>query len=407
MTSRSSSTIGIAFATFGTASLILLGAASLFERQKEKNQQQQQQRLQAQQRQQRSSSETRSRFRSSLAPVQITCAPSTAEFNSCIDSLVSNEDEVLIIRGTTAASTSSSGKSSVSSSAFDGGENRVATACGGRQPKVYQGSMWDITALRDLYDGHENHDPRPSIVCIDFTNIHGNDIFMDSIVLIRLLRSVFDSTLSKIIIKSRILSNHSRSYQSFQSFEQKAKQQLEEQGSVTRDEKHTEVQVICAVGVSDYRSTIPYVVRKGDHVLEIGCHFGKTTDLLAKAAYAGGDDDSSSVMGIDIGKKCIDRARKLYSQNNTNLRFDVMDAWDTGSLLRECPELNVIFVDVGGISGYDGEFEALTLVKQLVCVFGKRLRHIVIKSRCLRDHSSLFTHSDDVLRPATYTKKDY
>ena len=84
-----------------------------------------------------------------------------------------------------------------------------------------------------------------------------------------------------------------------------------------------------------------------------------------------------------------------------------MDAWDTGSLLRECPELNVIFVDVGGISGYDGEFEALTLVKQLVCVFGKRLRHIVIKSRCLRDHSSLFTHSDDVLRPATYTKKDY
>ena len=404
MTSRSPSTIGIAVGIFGTAALILvLKAVPLFERQKKKNRQQQQQH----QRQQRSSGETRSRFRSSLSPVQITCAPSTAEFNACIDSLVSNEDEVLIIRGTTAEFTSSSGKSSISSSAFDGGKHRVATVCGGRSPKVYQGSIWDIAALHDLYDRHGNdHDPRPSIICIDFANIHGNDIFIDSIVLIRLLRSVFDSSLVKIIIKSRILSNHSRSYQSCQSFVQKAKQQLEEQGSVIRDEKNTEVQVICAVGVIDYRSTIPYIVHKGDCVLEIGCHFGKTTDLLAKAAHCGGDDDSSSVMGIDIGKKCIDRARKLYSQKNTNLRFDVMDAWDTGSLLRECPELNVIFVDVGGISGYDGEFEALTLVKQLVCVYGKKLRHIVIKSRCLRDQSSLFTHSDNVLRPATYIKKD-
>merc|ERR1711957_67290 len=102
------------------------------------------------------------------------------------------------------------------------------------------------------------------------------------------------------------------------------------------------------------------------HVLEIGCHFGKTTDLLAKqTANADGDEyvDSSSVLGIDIGKKCIERARKLYTHNincdrNKNLRFDVMDAWDTGSLLRECPQLNVIFVDVGGISGYDGIFEA-------------------------------------------------
>jgi hypothetical protein len=272
-------------------------------------------------RQQRSSSEKRSRFRSSLPPIQITCAPpSTKEFNSCIDSLVSNEDEVLIVRGTTAASNSSIWKSSVSSSAFDGGENQVATVCGGRSPKVYQGSTWDITALNDLYDGRENHDHRPSIVCIDFANIHGNDILIDSIVLIRLLRSVFDSTLSKIIIKSRILSNHSRSYQSCQSFLQKAKKQLEEQGSVTRDVKKPEVQVICAVGVSDYRSTIPYVVHKGDLVLEVGCHFGKTTDLLAKAAYGGvGDNDSSSVMGIDIGKVCIDRARKLYSTNNKNL----------------------------------------------------------------------------------------
>ena len=174
------------------------------------------------------------------------------------------------------------------------------------------------------------------------------------------------------------------------------------------------MQVICAVGVSDYRSTIPFVARKGDHILEIGCHFGKTTDLLAKQVCGNGREDgdgndttsSSSVLGIDIGKKCIDRARKLYcsssNQNNknTNLRFEVMDAWDTGSLLRECPDLNVIFVDVGGISGYDGEFEALTLVKQLVCAYGKTLRHIVIKSRCLRDHSSLFTHSDNVLRPA-------
>jgi len=420
MTSRSSSSV--ATTLFGTAAFVLVGvaASTWFESQKKKNNQQpleqhqlQQQRLEQQRRQQRSSSQTRSRFRSSDSPIQIICAPSTKEFNSCIDNLVSIEDEVLIIRGTTADASSNSGKTSVSSSAFDGGEHHVARVCGGRSPKVYQGSMWDIAALRDMYDGRgSNHEP--SIVCIDFTNIHGNDIFIDSVVLIRLLRSVFGSTLSKIIIKSRILSNHSRSYQSCESFVPKAKQQLEEeQGSssvaITRVKNTEEVQVICAVGVSDYRSTIPYVVQKGDRVLEIGCHFGKTTDLLAKAAFGGGNgdgnDDSSSVLGIDIGKKCIDRARKLYSSKNTNLRFDVMDAWDTGSILRECGELNVIFVDVGGISGYDGEFEALTLVKQLVCACGKSLGHVVIKSRCLRDHSSLFTHSDDVLRPATSPRK--
>jgi hypothetical protein len=42
---------------------------------------------------------------------------------------------------------------------------------------------------------------------------------------------------------------------------------------------------VCTVGVMEYRSVIPHVVRKGDCVLEIGCHFGTSTALLAGTCH--------------------------------------------------------------------------------------------------------------------------
>jgi len=73
-------------------------------------------------------------------------------------------------------------------------------------------------------------------------------------------------------------------------------------------------------------------------------------------------------------------------------RYEVGDAWDTAGLQRLCPVGEVggftcIFVDVGGLSGPDGLLEAVALVRQLRSGFPE-LHTIVIKSRCLRDHTS-------------------
>ena len=93
-------------------------------------------------------------------------------------------------------------------------------------------------------------------------------------------------------------------------------------------------------------------------------------------------------------------------QRRGKVEYLVGDAWDTASLYRISQSFNVIYLDVGGISGADGEMEALALLRQLVCAFARRpadptrrLRAIVTKSRCLRDHANSWIHCDAVLRP--------
>ena len=63
-------------------------------------------------------------------------------------------------------------------------------------------------------------------------------------------------------------------------------------------------------GVENYRRAIPFAVREGDAVLEVGCHSGTTTNLLNIAAR-GGDGDGcyntadGGAIGIDIGPVSI------------------------------------------------------------------------------------------------------
>ena len=40
------------------------------------------------------------------------------------------------------------------------------------------------------------------------------------------------------------------------------------------------MKVLSAVGVREYRAVIPWVLRPGDHALEIGAHFGTTTAIM-------------------------------------------------------------------------------------------------------------------------------
>ena len=54
--------------------------------------------------------------------------------------------------------------------------------------------------------------------------------------------------------------------------------------------------IVGARGVREYRACIGTVVRPGDRVLELGCHFGTTTALLADAVGLG------YAMGVDVDK---------------------------------------------------------------------------------------------------------
>lgn len=129
-------------------------------------------------------------------------------------------------------------------------------------------------------------------------------------------------------------------------------------------------------------------------MLEIGTAFGNTAFHVAEVT-----GDSGKVVGIDIGKVCIQRARKEADKKaSTNpVQFEIADAWDTCKLLELDPAFDVIFIDVGGLSGADGIHEALALCRMLSCTYKRSLRNIVIKSRCLHDHATIFTHAADVL----------
>ena len=127
--------------------------------------------------------------------------------------------------------------------------------------------------------------------------------------------------------------------------------------------------IVGARGVREYRNCIDTVVRPGDRVLELGCHFGTTTAMLANAA--------SYALGVDVGTSIIAKAK----EEHPGVDFMVGDAWGVSGLARLGP-WDAVFVDVGGLSGADGTLDALALARSLGAALEPRA--IVLKSKCLR-----------------------
>jgi len=160
--------------------------------------------------------------------------------------------------------------------------------------------------------------------------------------------------------------------------------------------------IVAAVGVHEYRGTIPCTVQTDDAVLEVGCHLGTTTSIIeSRAAYS---------IGVDIGPKIIREAQDRHPE----VFFRVGNAWKTAGLLRIQQEyftgarikaekerkigFDVVYVDVGGLSGSDGLLEAISLVSSLWHALEPRC--IVIKSLCMQRLSSK-------LIPYWKSQKDY
>lgn len=127
--------------------------------------------------------------------------------------------------------------------------------------------------------------------------------------------------------------------------------------------------IVATRDVKDYRATIEEVVRTEDVVLEIGCEWGTTTQLLAPKARR--------VLATDISPICIERAREHHPE----LQFDVLDAFDLRSILDLNEPFTVVYIDVSGLSGFRSTLDVLALLNSYSALLSPRV--IVVKSGAL------------------------
>jgi len=245
------------------------------------------------------------------------------------------------------------------------------------------------------------------IVVIDIGAIIGNDLTLTAISVIQEIvghqkLSNTQRPLRAILIKSTALSSLSRRLIHAQKLISGI-QILKFENDDRTEEKialgNKEPYLIATVGVDQYRKTIPFVVKENDAVLEVGCHFGTSTVKIHEATNPT-QESKGYCIGVDIGPKCIQVAKENYP----NVPFSVGDAWRSAELARlpyqlEVPNIDtadsmssplgtydVIYADIGGLSGPDGLLESISLLENLSMALEPRC--IVIKSLCMRRLSS-------------------
>lgn len=234
------------------------------------------------------------------------------------------------------------------------------------------------------------------VLVLDLNAITGNDLEWTALSLVQEFTALFPQC-RIVLIKSARLNQWASRLVHFQRWKDAA---AAHSGGATEASPLWSLipppHVVATVGVHEYRQTIPFAVHPGDAVLEVGCHLGTTAQLLHSRASSGPAEGGFCV-GVDVGPKIVAQARERYP----NVTFAVGDAWNTGDLLRLRSRSNhyeasprhgqqgwdVVYVDVGGLSGRDGLLEAIMLVSSLSQALQPRC--IVVKSLCLQRLASV------------------
>jgi hypothetical protein len=120
------------------------------------------------------------------------------------------------------------------------------------------------------------------------------------------------------------------------------------------------------------------------HILEIGCHLGKSTEVMQQRVTE--VKGTGRVIGVDIGPAIIAKAQK----RSPSIQYECMSAWETEDLLSLGVPFDVILVDVGGLSGHDCVLDSVALLMQLCYAFKSSVKFVIIKSKCMRDLSKTF-----------------
>jgi len=124
-------------------------------------------------------------------------------------------------------------------------------------------------------------------------------------------------------------------------------------------------------GVQEYRVSIPQFIKPEDKVLEVGCEWGTTSEILYKY--------SQNLIATDISPKCIKRAKSM----RPNIHFDTLDVYDLKRAMSFGVDFNKMYIDVSGLSGYRSLLDVVSLLDRYASVFP--LEVIVIKSGALKD----------------------
>lgn len=215
---------------------------------------------------------------------------------------------------------------------------------------------------------------------LDVGAMIGNDLYLSALSLASEFIANQEMAPRVIIIKSKNLSNLARRIVHSQRL-------LDNSTTLPNDlVRSNEPIVVPCVGVNNYRRTIPFLVNKGDAVIEVGCHFGRTTALLHDAV-TDIDEGGGFCVGVDIGPKIIANAKKQYPE----IVFEVVDAWNTLDLIKikssrdeagfETLGYDIVYADIGGLSGAHGLLESLALLDAIAKALEPR--SIVIKSLCM------------------------
>jgi len=124
-------------------------------------------------------------------------------------------------------------------------------------------------------------------------------------------------------------------------------------------------------GVQEYRASIDKYIKPQDKVLEVGCEWGTTSEIIYKKCQ--------NLVATDVSLKCIEKARNLRPK----IRFETLDVYNIKDAMKFGVDFNKMYIDVSGLSGYRSLLDVISLLNMYASVFGMEV--IVVKSGSFKD----------------------
>lgn len=128
---------------------------------------------------------------------------------------------------------------------------------------------------------------------------------------------------------------------------------------------------IATRGVKEYRATISEQIKPHDIVLEVGCEWGTTSELIYPRC--------KNLLATDISDECISRAKQMRPE----IQFETLDVYDLKKALSFGLDFTKMYIDVSGLSGYRSLLDVIALLNMYAATFP--LVSITVKSGALKD----------------------
>lgn len=133
----------------------------------------------------------------------------------------------------------------------------------------------------------------------------------------------------------------------------------------------TKTLFVATRGVEEYRKSIDEYITSKDIVLEIGCEWGTTSELILPKC--------KNLIATDVSSECIERAKQM----RPNIDFRTLDVYDIRKALSWKIDFNKMYIDVSGLSGYRSLLDVISLMDMYAKVYD--MDAIVIKSGSLKN----------------------